>query len=634
MATDDRVSIWQAELQKNQQDLQTATGDQRTRIQDNIRSLQNMLASVKPGQASGYTSAPAKPASAAPARTPVDPGMGDQFRDILSYITEQSGNLKQSTADQVAAATAAANTNYGVATQVANRTYQADQVKAGIRKQAGLDASDPSNLAASTLQALAENDTAYNAEKAKYDQMASANLLESPLDWVMSRLQLPSQAAKVNALAARDSNLQSQYARTVAISTDAQEHVKLDTAATDYALNLQDALAKFNDAKAKVAGIATESAKAGLSAGSMMLMGSKEAVMAPLQVKLAQQQVAAGDLALDKKEQEAAQAQRVGAAFGYPEGIPKEILSTMDPKLARKVEEFGLTGVAEPRVFVDVGKPLANDKLEALRYKTARVLDKQLKATAMKYQEDELRRSGNRVAFDQAYDSVWQSAIDDATKGLTSFDAPKQVNGGGVQEIHDATSKYWDQAFNPLRADVAGFMRANAEAANTGKQTPVPQSNIMHKYLATTGKAGLATVNEFGLMSTPAEKSAILAVTQGQVHGRILGPDGKPADDSQVAREVAQFYAAAVKYTTARNGAEQIGYRVPDNYVARLPMPEYSLLAGVHNVGGFAVDLRNPASIQEYLAAYRKAEQTAKNSQEAVSKFGEGLLNTSSLMGM
>lgn len=643
MATDDRARILQAELQKNQQNFQTAAGADKIRIQDNIRSLQREIANLPKSSPVNYGSTPpaqskpaatpAQPAASAAARTPVDPGISDQFGDILSYITGQANALKTSTADQVAAASEAANASYGVAQQVAGKTYQADQVKAGIRKQAGLDAADPSNLAASTLQQLAENDVAYEAEKARYDEMASANLLESPIDWILSRVFLPSQAAKVNALAAKDSNLQSKYARNVAISTDAQEHVKLDTAATDYALNLQDAMAKFNDARAKVAGIATESAKAGLSAGSMMLMGSKEALIAPYQVKLAQQQVAAGELGLGKKEAEAAQARRTGAAFGYPEGIPREIWADLDPKFSRKIEEFGITGVAEPRVFVDVGKPLANDDLGAIKYNTARISDKQLKATAMKIMSDQ-QKQGNKVTFDQAYDTAWQGAIEDATTGLTSVDKPKQVNGGGVQEIHDATSKYWDQAFNPLRADVAGFMRTNAAAINAGQPTPVPQSNIMQKYLATTGKAGVAVVNEFGLMSTPAEKSAILAVTQGQVHGRILGATGKPADDAQVAREIAQFYTAAVKYTTARNGAEQIGYRVPDNYVARLPMPEYSLLSGVHSAGGFPVDLRNPASIQEYLAAYRKAEQTAKSSQEAVSTFGEGLLNTSSLMGM
>jgi hypothetical protein len=521
-----------------------------------------------------------------PPRTddPVDPATRYSSTNLVKIISEQSQVNEDATVAQQTALGKARDFSYQAAIQSADQAQQVGSVYQQIQKSGGLIAEDPNNLHAQLSQALFANDTAYSAEREKYDQLKSVSLLDDPLGYVMAQLQLPSQGAKVNALAGKDEQLQSIFQRTIQMDADAKREMTANTVASARNIALSQAEADKSKADAQIAALTGQAAVNKMQVSATAAAAIDRATDDPLKTARQREQLAALEDARTQRELQAAQSMRSANLLGLAAPMAEKDINNLPPALKQDWEKLNQTGVASPELMVELGKGLIGTPREA-EYNAALLVTKGIQAevdAVMKLPANAGRMSlkeAQQIGRDSYYTAMYNSLRD-----------PKM----GVPGMLD---KSWDSKGNIYRPNLASFVQDQTMRAGQGLPTSVtPTNGLMRLMVQTLKTPGAVGAN--GNITIANEKQTIQAFAELQAQGKLMGTNGKPMTAAEAASQIAEFYKASTSYATQLNKPAQLGLTPITNYRGELTTPYTDRAA--------KTDLLSKTELENWLVTYAK----------------------------
>lgn len=625
----DAMRILQAELQKAQKDSQDPSLDanSRARAQADIgyitREIQGR--SKRTGTSSQPQSSPAIPggpdasnvlaaAGAANPRAAVaaSGGIGDY---VASMIRSQMGVQDTAIKAQQGAVTRQYQADAATTAKVGDRNNAINTNRLDVQARAGLGPLAQQDMYALTMQALTQNDQQYAVERAKYDEMASKNLIEDPLGWIMSQFTIGSQAAKVNALAAKEARLTGELERNMNFSEKAETTIQIDTRQTDLEIADFQARKTLAEGEARAAALSAEAARANMTAAALYggelrkdqkqgLDSAEDAV----RMRIAEERLRVLEAERNTRE-------NIKQFTGSPE-VEKN-LGAMPKEDAAQIEAFSRGGEVSPRVVVKYGNGMKGTPVYNTAVKLQDLVEKDVSEYARK------RGSSNPTLAA----SVTHKAADDQQVAWndvrTTLLASNTIPAKGDTKALTLTSPRWDSDFNPLRTDHWAFADDVKKRATVGMETPVSPRNLLVHMFAKTADYPNARSKATGQVTTEFERDAVLgAVANMAVEGTLRGADGKPISTAGYAAMVSEYYRAASDWNQQRNQLDRLGFPKQDRYIASVPV---RTLDGTPSV--MAVDLTRRDQVERWLEKNRQVNAQLQAKQKLEQQLFEQLGN-------
>lgn len=123
--------------------------------------------------------------------------MAEGQQEISGINSAAQQKAQQSIQEQTAVVTSAAVN----AARKAEVDFKANKTLESLQSMFGLNQQQADNEIATSLATINASQQAYKGARAEYDQLAGADLLSNPIEWILAQVKMPAAAAKVNAIA-------------------------------------------------------------------------------------------------------------------------------------------------------------------------------------------------------------------------------------------------------------------------------------------------------------------------------------------------------------------------------------------------------------------------------------------------
>lgn len=599
------------------------------RRRDNLRALEREMqnwtkrtgvsqsASVQPTPASPPSSARVSvsgPAAAIPS-APAAGGIGEYVTGIIrNQMERQDAAIKA----QQKGVTDSAQADAAVTMANNDRSNAINSNRLLVQAQAGLGPQAKEDMYAATMAKLAENDQKYAVARAKYDEYATANLMEDPLGWIWGRLNMGSAAAQVNKLAAQENILTAALERNMLLSEKAETTIQIDTRETDRQIADFQARKQLADGAARVAALEAEGARASMSAAATYGGELRKDETRPLDTKFREMQMQEMEERIRVRITEREERERAAVVLGTPH--VEKSLNDIPPTARPEVENFIRGGAASPDTVVKYLNGTQGTPVRAMAERLQAAIDEQARQYVVS------RGSGNAVLTGKV---TWAPAKDrevawDAVR--TEIEATNADRGKTAVTL---TGNGNDKAYNPLRGDAITFAQSVRKRAAAGVPTDVPAGNVMVHMYSRMADVPNSRAPLTGQIRAELERNGVLgSIANMAIEGKVVDQNGKPITPAGYASMVSQFYRAHVKDINTNSGLSRLGFREQKSYIAAVP---------VRTLNGdkltLVIDLTKPSEIENWLEAEIKTNAAQHVKQQLDAKMLEVISTGLSYVG-
>lgn len=446
-------------------------------------------------------------------------------------------------------------------------TYKQNKTLESLQNMFDLNQEDANNEIATNLAVINQAQAAYTPARAEYDQLASKSLLDDPLGYILAQVQMPSVAAKVNAIADKEDIANQRIATRTAQLNNAKATITANTADQIRSIQEQDAQnqmrlssAQLLDAQAKNAVQAATYKMQGITVANMIGDNTRQTLQAVISLEdraesselrnEQKRQIFEGKKLKDEEEARLnARLKIVSDAKGMAEPMTLKRLSTLTDKksqeewlAAAQSGAFGESLDGSLRFYLGNGssKVAIQNGGGASTWTTAEKLARQgAEYASVADRMHQKQTPGAKPlpiaeARTQGYDIYKNELVDSAMK-------PTEQN--------DLASSKWDRAYNPYVGQFVGFNKA----IDTLPGLKSFQNNALKTSIDTLMKTGAVTTEN---LSSDQQQQAVKAVI-ARVKAREIEPRKAAADISQYIAGISAYQRSLNKYDLFSLPAQQ-----------------------------------------------------------------------------
>lgn len=488
--------------------------------------------------------------------------------------------------------------------------YQQNKVLENLQSLFNMNPSQTDNEIAKNLNAAQTAASARVPIFEEYNKLAAINPLENPLGYILAQVQLPSVAARNNALAqAEDTALQNIDIRTRQLAA-AKSTLTANTADSIKATQLEDARIASNSAQAN---LLKEESKNSASAATNRL---QQAQIANLVGDNTRQTLTAiiglqdretsntlrdeqRQLLIDAKNEKAEDDAVANARLKVvSDALALELPMTVQrlKGLASKDKQDKWRKVATTAKFGDDMKSSVEFYLqESNETAISNQGDASVISTARK-----LEQAGSKYVsyVERAAVASGQKSTPTATreKAFDHYTGMVVDSTSSPTNSRDLSSPQWDSDYNPYKAPYIGF----AGAIDTNPKFAQLKNNIVKQKFDMMVKGG--SVQRQENLNADQQQQLLLSVFD-DVRTRKL-------TTAQAAAGISEFYKAAATWNAQTNKYTLFGLPLQNNYLFTLE--------GGFGVEGRKVDLMNPVDVDNMLAKRLRSYISAGQLPDAV----------------
>lgn len=457
--------------------------------------------------------------------------------------------------EEQAAVIANAATN---AAAKANVTYKQNKTLEQLQEMFNLNPEAANNEIATNLAVINSAQAAYAPARAEYDALASKSILDDPLGYLLAQVQMPSVAAKVNAIADKEDIANQRIQTRTAQLANAKATISANTADQIKSIQEQDAKntmaessARLLDAQAKNAVQSATYKMQGITVANMIGDNTRQTLQAVISLEdraesaelrnEQRRQIFEGKRLKDEEEARLnARLAIVSQAKGMSEPMTMKRLTTLTDKksqeewlAAAQSGAFGESLEGSLRFYLGNGssKVAIQSGGGASTWTTAEKLARQgaeyasLADRAHQKQTPGAKPLPIAEARTQGYDIYKNELIDSAMKP--------------TEQVDLASSK-WDRAYNPYVGQFVGFNKA----IDSMPQMAGFKNNVLKTSIDTLLKTGAVTSEN---LSADQQQQAIKSVI-ARVTAREIEPRKAAADISQYIAGISAYQRSLNKY--------------------------------------------------------------------------------------